>query len=216
MKIFFRESVYSGEFMKKVVSFLVSGRGSNFSAVAQSISSGVINAKLGIVISDNQDAKALIIGKEMGLMTYFIDPKVYHTKAEHEHVMAELFNNVDTDLIVTAGYMRILTPFFVQLFQNRIINIHPALLPSFPGTHGQQKALDYGVKITGCTTHFIDDGTDTGPIILQAAVQVYDNDSLPDLSNRILKEEHRILIESVRLFCDNMLRVSGRKVYINK
>jgi phosphoribosylglycinamide formyltransferase-1 len=116
--------------------------------------------------------------------------------------------------VVTAGYMRLLTPYFVNQFKNRIINIHPALLPSFPGTHAQKQALDYGVKISGCTTHFIDEGTDSGPIIMQKAVPVYDDDTEDTLSARILKEEHQILIESVKLFCQGKLTVKGRKVYI--
>ena len=118
--------------------------------------------------------------------------------------------------MVTAGYMRLLTPYFISKFRNRIINIHPALLPSFPGLKAQKQALDYGVKITGCTTHFIDEGTDTGPIILQSAIQILNSDTQTSISKKILAEEHKILPESVKLFCENKLKLKGRKVIIKK
>ncbi len=200
--------------MKKTVSFLVSGRGSNFHAVAQAILKGEIPALLGIVISDKPGVKALDIARELSMPAFFVNPKEYATRQDHEKAMVALLQKHHTDLVVTAGYMRLLTPYFVNEFKNRIINIHPALLPAFPGTHAQKQALDYGVKISGCTTHFIDEGTDSGPIILQRAVPVYDDDTEDTLSARILKEEHKILIESVKLFCQDKLNVKGRKVYI--
>ncbi|MCX8125046.1 MAG: phosphoribosylglycinamide formyltransferase [Spirochaetes bacterium] len=200
--------------MKKTVSFLVSGRGSNFHAVAQAIIKGEIPAHLGIVISDKPGVKALDIARELSIPAFFVNPKDYPTRQDHEKAMVELLNKYKTNLVVTAGYMRLLTPYFVNEFRNRIINIHPALLPSFPGTHAQKQALDYGVKISGCTTHFIDEGTDSGPIIMQRAVPVYDDDTEETLSARILKEEHQILIESVKLFCQDRLTIKGRKVYI--
>lgn len=200
--------------MKKTVSFLVSGRGSNFHAVAKAIIKGEIPAQLGIVISDKPGVKALDIAHELSMPAFFVNPKDYATRQDHEKAMIALLQKYNTDLVVTAGYMRLLTPYFVNEFKNRIINIHPALLPSFPGTHAQKQALDYGVKISGCTTHFIDEGTDSGPIILQRAVPVNDDDTEDTLSARILKEEHQILIESVKLFCQDKLKVKGRKVYI--
>lgn len=199
---------------KKVVSFLASGRGSNFTKVAQEILNQKINAKLGILIADNQNAKALEIARNFGMESYFVDPSEYLSREEHEQYMVNLFKEAKTDLIVAAGYMRLLTPYFVKKYKNKIINIHPALLPSFPGINSQKKAFDYGVKITGCTSHFIDEGKDTGPIILQSAIKVLDNDTENSLSSRILKEEHKILPDSVRLFCDNKLKVIGRKVKI--
>lgn len=199
---------------KKVVSFLASGRGSNFKVVAEYIKHNNINAQHGILISDKKSAKALETAEEFGMKSYFVDPEEYGSREEHEREMASLFQKSKTDLIVAAGYMRILTPYFVNRFRNRIINIHPALLPSFPGTSAQKKALEYGVKITGCTVHFIDEGTDTGPIILQEAVPVYDSDDESSLSARILREEHRILPEAVRLFCEDRLTLKGRRVYI--
>ncbi len=200
---------------KKVVSFLASGRGSNFQAVARKIQSREISsARLGILISDVSDAKALEIARDFGMNAHFVDPKAYASRAEHEKAIVKLLREANTDLIVAAGYMRILTPYFVREYKNRIINIHPALLPSFPGVHAQKQAFDYGVKITGCTTHFIDEGTDTGPIIMQRAVPVEPDDTEESLAARILKEEHVILPLSVDLFCRDKLEVKGRKVVI--
>lgn len=201
---------------KKVVSFLASGRGSNFKAVAERIIAGAVPARLGILISDKKDAKALDIARSFGMDAYFVDPKTCTGRREHEDAMIRLFKRHDTDLIVAAGYMRVLTDHFVKEYRNRIINIHPALLPSFPGVQAQRQALEYGVKITGCTAHFIDEGTDTGPIILQSAVSVCEDDTEDSLSARILSEEHRILPEAVKLFCENRLSVRGRKVIISR
>lgn len=200
--------------MKKTVSFLVSGRGSNFNAVANAIIEGDIPATVGIVISDKQGVKALDIARQLSIPAFFVNPREYPARQDHEKAIIELLRKYETDLVVTAGYMRLLTPYFVNAFKNRIINIHPALLPSFPGTHAQKQALEYGVKISGCTTHFIDEGTDSGPIIMQKAVPVYDDDTQDTLSARILKEEHQILIESVKLFCLDKLIVKGRKVFV--
>jgi phosphoribosylglycinamide formyltransferase-1 len=200
---------------KKVVSFLASGRGSNFQAVAKKIKSGEIaNATLGILISDVESAKALEIARSFGMKAFFVDPKTYPDRVAHEKAIVRHLIDAKTDLIVAAGYMRILTPYFVQEYRHRIINIHPALLPSFPGVHAQKQAFDYGVKITGCTTHFIDEGTDSGPIIMQKAVSVLPNDTAESLAERILKNEHEILPQSVDLFCRGKLEVVGRKVFI--
>jgi phosphoribosylglycinamide formyltransferase-1 len=201
---------------QKIVSFLASGRGSNFTIVAKKIIDKSINAKLGILLSDQPDAKALEIAKEFGMQSFYINPKEFPSREEHEKEISRHFDEAGTDLIIAAGYMRILTSFFVRKYRNKIINIHPALLPAFPGVHSQKQAFDYGVKITGCTTHFIDEGTDTGPIIMQVAVPVLNEDTEESLSARILKEEHRILPESVRLFCEGKLVVSGRRVLIKK
>jgi phosphoribosylglycinamide formyltransferase-1 len=201
-------------FNRKTVSYLASGRGSNFEAVSKHILSGHIPAKNGILISDNRDARALGRAEELGMKSFFVDPARYSSREEHEREMAGLLKKAGTDLIVAAGYMRLLTPWIIQKYRNRIINIHPALLPSFPGVKAQKQALEYGVKITGCTAHFIDEGTDTGPIIIQSPVPVEQDDTLQTLSARILKEEHRILCEAVRLFCTNRLTVKGRQVII--
>lgn len=197
---------------KKVVSFLVSGSGLNFRAVAKRINNKEITAKVGVVITDNSTAGVLGKAKEAGIAAYHVDPESYSTKEEYEENIIQIFKRCKTDLIVTAGYMRLLTRHFVNQYRNRIINIHPSLLPSFPGVHGAEKALAYGVKITGCTSHFVDEGMDTGPIIMQSLVSVLDNDTIQSLSARILNEEFRVLSESVRLFCEGHLRVIDNKV----
>jgi len=199
---------------KKTVSFLISGRGSNFSAVAEKIIAGKIKAKPGIVISNKDNAAGLEKAGEYGMKTFFVDPKKFPSREDHENEIIRLLDEHNTDLVIAAGYMRILSSRFVSAFKNRIINIHPALLPSFPGVDGQKQALDYGVRFTGCTSHFIDEGTDTGPIILQSVIAIEQDDTEASLSLRILKEEHRILPESVKLFCEDRLEVRGRKVYI--
>ena len=201
---------------KKIVSFLVSGRGTNFKAVAEKILSGYINAKTGIVISNSTESLALEKSREMGIESIAIEPKNFKTREDHENAMIKHLTRHKTDLIVAAGYMRLLTPFFINQFRHSIINIHPALLPSFPGKNAQQQALDYGVRITGCTTHFIDEGTDTGPVILQTPVEVSSTDNINSLSSKILIEEHKILIESVKLFCEDRLTVKDHKVIIKE
>ncbi len=201
--------------MKKKVSFLISGRGSNFTAVAKKIVDGSIpKAKLGVVISDKADAKGLDIAKDFGMDTFSVDAKKFSIREDFDKEVVNILKKSKTDLVVAAGFMRILTPYFVNAFRNKIINIHPALLPAFPGVSSQQQAFDYGVKITGCTTHFIDEGTDTGPIIIQAPVLIEQNDTISSLSAKILREEHRILPESVKLYCEGRLQVTGRHVLI--
>jgi phosphoribosylglycinamide formyltransferase-1 len=200
--------------LNKTVSFLASGRGSNFEAVAKKIKSGEIKADLGILISDKKDAKALKLANDFGMKSFFVDPKKFSSREEFDREMVVLFKKAETDLVVAAGYMRILSPVFINNFKNKIINIHPALLPAFPGIYSQKKALDYGVKITGCTAHFVDEGTDTGPIIIQAFVPVLPDDTEDTLSARILKEEHRIFPDAVNLFCKGKLKVKGRIVSI--
>ena len=200
----------------KVVSFLASGRGSNFRAVAGRIRDGHIPARTGILICDRRDAGAFAIADEFGMKSYFVDPKAYTDRRSHEEVVVRLLREHGTDLVVAAGYMRLLTPYIIGEFRSAIINVHPALLPAFPGVHAQQQAFDYGVKLSGCTTHFIDEGVDTGPIIMQAAVPVLPGDTADSLAARILKEEHIILPESVWLFCEGRLAVRGRRVTIRE
>ncbi|HSV97364.1 MAG TPA: phosphoribosylglycinamide formyltransferase [Spirochaetota bacterium] len=200
----------------KVVSFLASGRGSNFRAVMERIRDGHIPARPGILICDGKDAGAFAIADEFGMKSFFVDPKAYADRKSHEEAIVRLLRGHGTDLVVAAGYMRLLTPFIIGEFRSAIINVHPALLPAFPGVHAQRQALDYGVKISGCTTHFIDEGVDTGPIIMQAAVPVLPADTADSLAARILREEHIILPESVRLFCEGGLSVKGRKVMIRE
>lgn len=198
----------------KKISFLASGRGSNFEAVAEKIISGYIPAETGILITDRENAPCLEKAAKLGIDAVFIDPKKFSSREEHEKEMVSYLERYNTELIVASGYMRLLTPYFTAKYRMKIINIHPSLLPSFPGKNAQQLAIDHGVRISGCTTHFVDDGTDTGPIILQAAVEIISGDDADSLSARILKEEHRILAESVKLFCEEKLSVTDRKVFI--
>ncbi len=201
---------------KKTVSFLASGRGSNFRVVAERIIDATIPARLGVLISDKSDAPALGLAKNLGMKALHVAPRNFAGREAFDREIIRLLDECGTDLVVAAGYMRILSPLFVEAYRHRIINIHPALLPAFPGIHAQEKAMEYGVKITGCTAHFIDEGTDTGPIILQSAVQVLDSDTADTLADRILKEEHRIFPEAVKLFCENRLKIEGRRVFIKK
>jgi phosphoribosylglycinamide formyltransferase-1 len=198
---------------------LISGRGSNMDAILAAIKSGKIrNVQPSVVISNKPDAAGLKIASEK----YQVPTKVIPPEGlngwdyDHKVVTALKEHGVtpDSGLVCLAGFMRIISPEFVRQYRMRIINIHPALLPSFPGLHAQKQALDAGVKITGCTVHFVDEGVDSGPIILQRAVPVMDNDTEDTLSARILEQEHQLYPEAVRLFCEDKLRVLGRKVLI--
>ncbi len=182
--------------------------------MAEKIVSRKIKAETGILISNRADSLALEKAVNLGMKSFWVDPRKFPGRDEHEEEMVRLLKEYGTDLVVAAGYMRILGSRFISAFRNRIINIHPSLLPAFPGVDAQKQALDYGVKITGCTTHFIDEGTDTGPIIMQAAIPVDADETVSSISQKILREEHRILQESVQLFCENRLTVEGRKVNI--
>lgn len=199
---------------KPVVSFLVSGRGSNFKTIALKILDNTINAKVGAVISDKENAYALTIAKEMNIPAFFVDPKLFNDRKEHETEIIKILKEHGTNLIVAAGYMRILSPHIINQYKNQMMNIHPALLPSFPGIHAQEQAINYGVKYSGCTVHFIDEGTDTGPIIMQSIVEVDDFDNEDTLSEKILKQEHIIFPKAVKLYCENKISVTGRKVTI--
>jgi phosphoribosylglycinamide formyltransferase-1 len=199
---------------RKVISFLVSGRGSNFYAIAKKIQEGYIKADFGVLISSNSKAKAIELAKEFPIKVYVVDYKKYSSRREAEKEIERLLDEVNTDLVVCAGFMKVLTPDFVNKYRYRIMNIHPSLLPSFPGVNAHRQAIEYGVKISGCTVHFIDEGVDTGPIILQKAVRVYDDDDEESLADRVLKWEHKAYPEAVRLFVEDRLKIEGRKVYI--
>jgi phosphoribosylglycinamide formyltransferase-1 len=199
-----------------VISFLVSGKGLLFSAVTRRIQAGDIRAKLGVVITDNGDAGVLERARGLSMRSFFMDPGDYPDREEFDLQMLRIMKRFKTDLVVAAGYLKLLSPSFVQEFRNRIINIHPSLLPSFPGMHSQKQALDHGVKVTGCTAHFIDEGVDTGPIIMQSAVPVFESDTVSSLSARILKEEIRVLSDSIRRFCSRRLDVVNGRVVIRQ
>ncbi len=200
--------------VKKRIAVFISGRGSNFKSILDKVNEGYINGEIVVLISDNPDAKGLGYAVENNI-PYKIFEFVKGIKRDiyFENII-EFLEDKDIDLILLAGFMRVLSQNIIRRYKNRIINIHPALLPSFPGTNAQKQAIEYGVKISGCTVHFVDEGVDTGPIIMQAAVKVFDNDTEESLAARILEQEHRIYPESVKLFCEDRLKVVGRKVLI--
>ncbi len=195
------------------IAVLVSGRGSNLQSVIDNIENGYIgNARISVVISDVGDAYALERAHDHGITDVFIDPADHSNRQEHEKEIMEVLKDNDVDLVLLAGYMRLIGKDLISSYRNRIINIHPSLLPSFKGLHAQQQAFDYGVKVSGCTVHFVDEGMDTGPIILQSCVPVLEDDTAEDLAARILEQEHRIFPEAVRLFVEGKLKVVGRIV----
>lgn len=195
----------------KNLGILLSGRGSNFEAIARNVQAGKIPARIAVVISNREEAPGLARAREMGLNARFIPSKGKEREAYDREVVAVL-KEFEVDLVCLAGFMRILSPYFVREFARRILNIHPALLPAFPGSDAQKQALEYGVKFTGCTVHMVDEGVDTGPIVCQAVVPVLDDDTVETLSARILKEEHRIYSEAICLLLADKVRVEGRRV----
>ena len=193
----------------------ISGRGSNFLALLKNIEKGVLkNCHIAVVFSNNPNAKGLEYAAEAGIKTIVIPSKNRSDRIEYDREIINALAEYNIDLICLAGYMRIITEELVEAYKNRIINIHPALLPAFPGLHAQKQALDYGVKVTGCTVHFVDGGMDTGPVILQKTVPVYDNDTEDTLSARILEQEHIAYSEALSLYAAGRLKVSGRKVEV--
>jgi phosphoribosylglycinamide formyltransferase 1 len=198
--------------MKKQIGVLLSGRGSNFEALAESVAAGRIpNAEIVIVISNQPDALGLKRAEERGIAARMIPSKGLQREAYDRQVVA-LLQEFKVDLICLAGYMRLLSAYFVATFPQRILNIHPSLLPSFPGLESQKQALEHGVKFAGCTVHFVDENLDAGPILLQAVVPVLDKDDEHSLSERILKEEHRIYSEAVKIVLEGKYRIVGRRV----
>lgn len=196
------------------VAVLLSGRGSNFTAIHGAVRAGRIDADIALVLSNKADAPGLVKAREEGLETLFLDPKLHATREEYDRAIAAEIERRRIDLICLAGYMRIVTPGLCDAYRHRIVNIHPALLPSFPGLHVQQKAVDWGVRFSGCTVHFVAAEVDMGPIILQAAVPVLQDDTEDTLAARILVEEHRIYPEAVGLYFQGRLEVRGRRVFI--
>ncbi len=194
------------------IAVLASGRGSNLQAIIDSIETKKIIANISIVISNVKNALALEIAKRHSIKTSFVDPAKFGTKEDFDHNIVQILKKEQVNLICLAGFMRILSHSFIQEFKNCIMNIHPSLLPSFPGLNSQKKALDYGVKFSGCTVHFVDEGVDSGPIIIQKVVPIFDYDSVESLSERILKEEHRIYPLAIKAFVEQKLVCKGRKV----
>ena len=199
--------------MKKIA-VLASGRGSNFLAILAHINAGKINGRCVALITDNKDALAITRAKKEGIPVIIRHFKDYPDKAAYERDLLASMKETGADLFVCAGYMRIIGKEIAEEFAGRMMNIHPALLPAFPGLHSQKQALDYGVKVAGCTVHFVDAGLDSGPIIVQKTVPVLDGDTEESLSDRILEQEHAAFSEAIALFCDGRLKIAGRKVII--
>jgi len=196
------------------IAVLASGRGSNFQSIIDNIKSGYLQAKIAVLITDNAEAYAIDRAKNNNIETLLLIPKNFSDKDSYYRHIANELNKRGVELVVLAGFMRVVGQPLIERFKNRIMNIHPALLPSFPGLHGQKQALEYGVKVAGCTVHFVDEGMDTGPIIIQSAVPAYEDDTEDTLSERILKEEHKIFPLAIKLFAEGRIKIKGRKVFI--
>jgi len=198
--------------MTKRIGVLLSGRGSNFEALAEAIAKGRIpNAEIAVVLSNRENAPGLERARARGIAALAIPSKGLEREAYDKLVVAAL-QEKGVDLVCLAGYMRLISPYFVAEFPNRILNIHPSLLPAFPGLEAQRQALEHGAKISGCTVHFVDENLDAGPIVIQAAVPIEDADTAETLSERILREEHRIYAEAVRIVLEGRFRIEGRRV----
>ena len=202
------------------VAVLASGRGSNLQAIIDAIEAGQLQAKIVAVISNKQDAVALERARKHGLPDLFVDPKPFAGRPDsrevYDEVLLDLLKKYDVELVLLAGYMKIVTAVLVNSYANRMMNIHPSLLPSFPGLDVQRKAIEWGCKLAGCTVHFVTEGVDEGPIILQAAVPILDSDTAESLAARILEQEHKIYPRAIRLFAENRLRIEGRRVLIEQ
>ena len=203
-------------FKRYKLAVLVSGNGSNLQAIIDSIENKELDAHLSIVISNIKNAPALARAKKHGIETVFIDPANYSNRKAYDQALIDKLKAVSIDLICLAGFMGILGEEFIYSFSGKIINIHPSLLPAFPGLNAQKKAVEYGVKFSGCTVHFVDAGVDSGPIILQIAVPVYDNDCEESLSKSILKQEHYLYRNGIAMIIENIFNLNGRTVTSNK
>ena len=200
--------------MSKKIGVVVSGRGSNLQSIIDHIAEGKLNVEIAVVVSDHKEAFALERAAKAGIPTAVVERKGCKDKAEFEDKIDAALREAGAEVVVLAGFMRILTGHFISRWEHKIINIHPALLPSFKGLDAQGQAVDYSVKVAGCTVHFVDEGTDTGPIILQKVVPVLDDDTEETLAARILVEEHKALPEAIQLWADGKLTIKGRKVYV--
>lgn len=201
------------------VAVLASGRGSNLQAVIDAIAGGDVQATIAAVISNKKEALALERARKHGLMDLFVDPKPFagrpDSREAYDRVLLDILQQHNVELVLLAGYMKIVTAVLVNAYANRMMNIHPSLLPSFPGLDVQKKAIDWGCKLAGCTVHFVTEGVDEGPIIIQAAVPILDNDTPETLAARILVQEHNIYPRAVQLFAEGRLHVDGRRVFID-
>ena len=199
---------------KEILGVLCSGRGTNLQSILAAVDSGQIPAPVGVVLTDKPDAKALERAEKAGIPHFCVNRKQYTDKQAFEEALVGKLREHGVTLVILAGFMRILSPYFVHEFPGRILNIHPSLLPSFGGAHAHRDVLAYGVKVSGCTIHFVDEGMDSGPIILQTSVPVLDDDDEDALAARVLVEEHKLYPRAIELFLKGKLKVEGRKVRI--
>ena len=197
------------------IAVLVSGGGTNLQAIIDAIEAKKLDAKIEVVLSNRADAYGLARARNHGLSTEILDHKNYPSREAYDQAVVDLLRGRGVELVVLAGFMRLLSPVFVKAYSNRIMNIHPGLLPSFPGLHVQKKAVDHGVRFAGCTVHFVNEECDEGPIIIQAAVPVLPDDSEETLSARILTQEHRIYPRAIQLYAEGRLHVVGRRVMVD-
>ena len=196
------------------IAVLASGSGSNLQAIIDEIKSGFLPVELALVLSDKPQAYALQRAKAAGVPTKVLLPADFASREDYDAELVRLLKASGAEAVALAGYMRLVTPVFLQAFPHRVLNIHPALLPSFPGLHGQRQAFEYGVKVAGCTVHFVDEGMDSGPIILQAPVPVLEDDDADSLAARIIEQEHIIYPLALRLLAEGKLHIEGRRVRI--
>jgi phosphoribosylglycinamide formyltransferase-1 len=193
---------------------LASGGGTNLQSIIDRCADGSLNAEIVLVVSNNPGAGALDRARQAGIPCLCIDHREFADREEFDRAVVAALQEAGVELVVLAGFMRIISGVFIEAFPNRIMNIHPALLPAFPGLHVQRQALEYGARFTGCTVHFVDGGIDTGPIVIQAVVAVLDDDTDESLAARILQQEHRIYPRAIQLFAEGRLRIEGRRVRI--
>ena len=198
------------------VAVLASGSGSNLQAIIDEARAGLLPAELVLVLSDKPEAYALQRAKQAGIATQVVLPKDFASREDYDAELVRLIKASGAEVVALAGYMRLVTPTLLQAFPQRVLNIHPALLPSFPGLHAQRQAFEYGAKVAGCTVHFVDEGMDSGPIILQAPVPVLEDDDADRLAARILEQEHIIDPLALRLLAEGKLHIEGRRVHIDE
>jgi len=197
------------------IGVLISGSGTNLQAILDAVQERRLDAEIRVVISNREEAYGLVRARNRGVATEVVDHRKFPTREAYDQALVEILRARQVELVILAGFMRLLSPVFVRAFPNRIMNIHPALLPAFPGLHVQKKALEHGVRFSGCTVHFVNEECDQGPIIIQAAVPVYPDDTEESLTARIFKEEHRVYPRAIQLYCEGRLHVEGRRVFVD-
>ncbi len=197
------------------IAVLLSGGGTNLQAIIDAIEAKKLDAKIELVLSNKADAFGLVRAQKHGILTEVLDHKKYPSREAYDQAVVDLLRGRGVELVVLAGFMRLLSAVFIKAYSNRIMNIHPALLPSFPGLHVQEKAVEHGVRVAGCTVHFVNEECDEGPIVIQAVVPVFPDDTEESLAARILKQEHRIFPRAIQLYAEGRLHVSGRRVLVD-